>query len=104
MVFSPSNYLRGLGWSGPGTSLQPDNIHARVKPITVPQKKTLAGVGKDRDTAYPWWEMVFANVANKVSGVDKVRSMTFPPSCDSPFFSIRDHTDMCLESGKLAMI
>ena len=72
MVFSPAGYLRGLGWNGPGSSLQPNNVHARAKPITIPQKKTLSGVGKDRDTAYPWWEMVFATVATKVSG-DKVR-------------------------------
>lgn len=25
-------------------------------------------MGKDRDTAFPWWEMVFANVAGKVGG------------------------------------
>lgn len=77
MVFSPANYLRGLGWSGPGTSLQPDNVHARIKPILIPQKKTLGGVGKDRDTAYPWWEMVFATVAGKVKG-DNVSSSLLP--------------------------
>lgn len=68
MVFSPAGYLRGLGWGGPGVSLQPENIHARAKPITIAQKKTLSGLGKDRDIAYPWWEMVFATVATKVSG------------------------------------
>lgn len=68
MVFSPALYLRGLGWSGPGSSLQPENKHARVKPITVPQKNTLSGIGKDRDTAYPWWEFVFTTAVSKAEG------------------------------------
>ncbi|KAI5481301.1 hypothetical protein MNV49_004923 [Pseudohyphozyma bogoriensis] len=71
--FNPSNYLRGLGWTGPGTALT-DAPHARAKPVTVAQKKTLAGVGKDRDTSFAWWEMVFESVAKKSGGpVDNVK-------------------------------
>ncbi|KAM0749369.1 hypothetical protein T439DRAFT_327081 [Meredithblackwellia eburnea MCA 4105] len=68
--FSPAGYLRGLGWSGPGSSLN-NSPTARTKPVTVAQKKTLSGVGKDRDTAFPWWEMVFSAVANKAVSGDK---------------------------------
>lgn len=82
-VFSPAGYLKGLGWKGPGEGLN-DNPHARAKPITVPQKKTLSGVGKDRDTAFPWWEMVFATVATKVGG-DAVSALSRPPLPLSPF-------------------
>lgn len=71
--FSPAQYLRGLGWGGPGEGLN-DSPHARAKPVTVAQKKTLSGVGKDRDTAFPWWEMVFATVASKAASGEKVRS------------------------------
>lgn len=70
--FSPAGYLRGLGWGGPGEGLN-DSPNARAKPITVAQKKTLSGVGKDRDTAFPWWEMVFATVASKAASGEKVR-------------------------------
>ncbi|KAF8339970.1 uncharacterized protein EI90DRAFT_2907160 [Cantharellus anzutake] len=50
------NYLAQRGWKGKGTGLRPGGIS---KPITVVQKKTLAGVGKDRDEAFPFWEHVF---------------------------------------------
>ncbi|CEQ42511.1 SPOSA6832_04342, partial [Sporobolomyces salmonicolor] len=66
--FDSATYLRGLGWSGPGSSLN-NSPHGRAKPVTVAQKKTLSGVGRDRDTAFPWWEMVFSSVAGKVGGV-----------------------------------
>merc|ERR1712230_97565 len=62
MGFSSAQYLHGLGWRGEGTGLRKG---ALAKPITVAQKKTLAGVGKDRDTSFAWWEMLFHSVANK---------------------------------------
>lgn len=62
MGFSSAQYLHGLGWQGEGTGLRKG---ALAKPITVAQKKTLAGVGKDRDTSFAWWEMLFHSVANK---------------------------------------
>lgn len=71
--FNPSAYLKGLGWKGPGAGLN-DSPHARARPVIAAQKKSLSGVGKDRDTAFPWWEIVFANVATKVGSGDKVRS------------------------------
>jgi hypothetical protein len=75
--FDSATYLRGLGWSGPGSSLNNDPS-GRAKPITVAQKKTLAGVGRDRDTAFPWWEMVFSSVAGKVGG-GKVSRLSCSP-------------------------
>lgn len=65
MSFSPATYLRGLGWGGPGTPLT-DAPGARSKPVVVAQKKTLAGLGKDRDTSHQWWDDVFKAVADKV--------------------------------------
>ncbi|KAK4056454.1 hypothetical protein OIO90_002597 [Microbotryomycetes sp. JL221] len=69
--FSASAYLRGLGWKGPGTGLT-SAPHARSKPVLVAQKKSLSGVGKDRDESFAWWDAVFSNVANKVSTGSKV--------------------------------
>ncbi|GAA5913873.1 hypothetical protein JCM6882_004382 [Rhodosporidiobolus microsporus] len=68
--FDSANYLRGLGWSGPGFSLN-GSAHGRAKPITVVQKKTLAGVGRDRDTSFAWWDAIFTSVASKVGGEKK---------------------------------
>jgi hypothetical protein len=71
-TFDSANYLRGLGWSGPGSSLN-NSAGARAKPITVIQKKSLSGVGRDRDTSFQWWDAIFTSVASKVGGDNKVR-------------------------------
>ncbi|TBU44508.1 hypothetical protein BD309DRAFT_958301 [Dichomitus squalens] len=49
-------HLVAQGWSGKGTGLRSGAI---AKPITIIQKKSLAGVGKDRDEAFPFWDHVF---------------------------------------------
>ncbi|KAG0148017.1 hypothetical protein CROQUDRAFT_90759 [Cronartium quercuum f. sp. fusiforme G11] len=65
MVLNTTNYLTSQGWEGPGKGF---TASSRAKPITVLQKKNNFGVGKDRDTAYPWWDDVFSNVLNKIAG------------------------------------
>ncbi|GAA6006751.1 uncharacterized protein JCM10292_003485 [Rhodotorula paludigena] len=65
--FDSATYLRGLGWNGPGSSLN-NSASGRSKPVTVAQKKTLSGVGRDRDTSFAWWDAVFTSVATKVGG------------------------------------
>ncbi|GAA5857279.1 hypothetical protein JCM9279_002111 [Rhodotorula babjevae] len=65
--FDSATYLRGLGWAGPGSSLN-NSAGGRAKPVTVVQKKTLSGVGRDRDTSFAWWDAVFTSVAKKVTG------------------------------------
>lgn len=71
--FNPGDYLKGLGWKGEGKGLHEGS---RAKPVTVAKKTSLSGLGKDRDVAFPWWEMVFKNVAGKVGAgsSDKVSS------------------------------
>jgi hypothetical protein len=46
-------FLLSQGWSGSGSGLRNGAIS---RPITVTQKKTLAGIGKDRDEAFPFWD------------------------------------------------
>lgn len=53
-------YLVKQGWSGKGSGLRHGAI---VRPVTVAQKKTLSGVGKDRDEAFPFWDHVFEAAA-----------------------------------------
>ncbi|KAI0822009.1 hypothetical protein BC628DRAFT_1391941 [Trametes gibbosa] len=56
MPIDGHSHLIKQGWSGKGTGLRNGAI---AKPITVTQKKTLAGIGKDRDEAFPFWDHVF---------------------------------------------
>jgi len=49
-------YLAKRGWKGKGTALRSGGI---AKPINVTQKRTLSGLGKDRDEAFPFWEHVY---------------------------------------------
>lgn len=46
-------FLLGQGWSGTGNGLRKGAIS---RPITAPQKRNLAGIGKDRDDAFPFWD------------------------------------------------
>lgn len=66
-TFSPSSYLVGQGWAGPGTALKKGGLK---KPVTVAHKTNLKGIGKERDTGYAWWDDVFSMVANKKKGAD----------------------------------
>ncbi|TFK80885.1 hypothetical protein K466DRAFT_667450 [Polyporus arcularius HHB13444] len=49
-------HLVRQGWSGKGSGLRHGAI---AKPVTIIQKKTLSGIGKDRDEAFPFWDHVF---------------------------------------------
>ncbi|KAJ8456872.1 hypothetical protein ONZ51_g11865 [Trametes cubensis] len=60
MPLDGHTHLVKQGWSGKGTGLRNGAI---AKPITVTQKKTLAGIGKDRDEAFPFWDHVFQAAA-----------------------------------------
>ena len=46
-------YLVKQGWGGKGIGLRHGAI---ARPVTIAQKKTLSGVGKDRDEAFPFWD------------------------------------------------
>ncbi|KAJ2919165.1 hypothetical protein MD484_g1244, partial [Candolleomyces efflorescens] len=51
------------GWGGKGTGLRQGAIS---KPITIAQKKNLAGLGKDRDEAFPFWDHLFSAAASAI--------------------------------------
>lgn len=53
MPLDGHSYLVSQGWRGKGTGLRDGAIS---RPITVAQKKNLAGLGKDRDEAFPFWD------------------------------------------------
>ncbi|CDO71698.1 hypothetical protein BN946_scf184915.g42 [Trametes cinnabarina] len=56
MPLDGHTHLVKQGWSGKGSGLRNGAI---ARPITVTQKKSLAGIGKDRDEAFPFWDHVF---------------------------------------------
>ncbi|EMD39807.1 hypothetical protein CERSUDRAFT_121987 [Gelatoporia subvermispora B] len=53
-------YLVSQGWEGKGSGLRQGAIS---RPITISQKKSLSGIGKDRDEAFPFWDHVFEAAA-----------------------------------------
>ena len=53
MPLNGHSYLVGQGWEGHGSGLRKDAIS---RPLAIPQKKSLAGLGKDRDEAFPFWD------------------------------------------------
>ncbi|TFK40529.1 hypothetical protein BDQ12DRAFT_733762 [Crucibulum laeve] len=56
-------YLVAQGWGGKGTGLRQGAIS---RPLTIPQKKNLAGLGKDRDEAFPFWDHLFSAAAKSI--------------------------------------
>jgi hypothetical protein len=71
MPLDGHSYLVSQGWGGKGTGLRPGAIS---RAIAIPKKKNLAGVGKDRDEAFPFWDqsvpysiLLFASLIQLVS-------------------------------------
>ena len=48
-------HLVSQGWAGKGSGLRQGAIN---RPVVVAQKKTLSGIGKDRDEAFPFWDQL----------------------------------------------
>ncbi|KAF8158359.1 hypothetical protein B0H34DRAFT_797760 [Crassisporium funariophilum] len=63
MPLDGHSYLVAQGWSGVGTGLRQGAIS---RPLAIPQKKTLAGLGKDRDEAFPFWDHLFSAAAKSI--------------------------------------
>ncbi|KAJ6508636.1 hypothetical protein C8R45DRAFT_1208278 [Mycena sanguinolenta] len=79
MPLDGHSYLVSQGWTGSGTGLRQGAI---ARPLAIPQKKTLAGLGKDRDEAFPFWDHLFSaaskSIQIKISGDDSDDSDSEP--------------------------
>ncbi|KAH8090637.1 hypothetical protein HD553DRAFT_338331 [Filobasidium floriforme] len=64
MPLDTTEYLTSRGWKGKGTALKQGHLS---RPIAVVQKKTMSGVGKDRDEAVPFWDNIFASAAQSIA-------------------------------------
>ena len=53
MPLDGHSYLVKQGWTGKGNGLRHGSIS---RPLAIPQKRNLAGLGKDRDEAFPFWD------------------------------------------------
>ncbi|KIP10223.1 hypothetical protein PHLGIDRAFT_115680 [Phlebiopsis gigantea 11061_1 CR5-6] len=56
-------YLVSQGWEGKGSGLRHGSIS---RPVIIAQKKNMAGIGKDRDEAFPFWDHVFTTAASSI--------------------------------------
>jgi hypothetical protein len=63
MPLDSHSYLTSQGWSGKGKGLRDGSL---VRPLAIPRKRTLAGVGKDRDEAFPFWDHLFSAAAKAI--------------------------------------
>ncbi|KAG6918776.1 hypothetical protein DXG01_011967 [Tephrocybe rancida] len=63
MPLDGHDFLVAQGWSGKGTGLRQGAIS---RPLAIPQKKNLAGLGKDRDEAFPFWDHLFNAAAKSI--------------------------------------
>ncbi|KAF8158954.1 hypothetical protein K438DRAFT_1860668 [Mycena galopus ATCC 62051] len=63
MPLDGHSYLVSQGWTGSGTGLRQGAIS---RPLAIPQKKTLAGLGKDRDEAFPFWDHLFSAASKSI--------------------------------------
>lgn len=57
MVFNSNKFLVSQGWEGQGKALKKGG---RARPISVVQKKTMSGVGKDTYNGFEWWDALFS--------------------------------------------
>ncbi|KAF8195451.1 hypothetical protein BJ912DRAFT_847353 [Pholiota molesta] len=63
MPLDGHSYLVSQGWGGKGTGLREGAIS---RPLAIAQKKNLAGLGKDRDEAFPFWDHLFSAAAKSI--------------------------------------
>ncbi|KAG5638710.1 hypothetical protein H0H81_010692 [Sphagnurus paluster] len=63
MPLDGHSYLVSQGWTGKGTGLRQGAIS---RPLAIPKKKNLAGLGKDRDEAFPFWDHLFSAAAKSI--------------------------------------
>ncbi|KAG2071412.1 hypothetical protein BDR04DRAFT_1231197 [Suillus decipiens] len=64
MPLDGHSYLTSYGWSGKGTGLRTGAID---RPLAIPKKRNLAGIGKDRDEAFPFWDHLYSAATKAIT-------------------------------------
>ncbi|WFD21838.1 hypothetical protein MEQU1_000494 [Malassezia equina] len=68
MPLNTTHYLTKQGWKGHGTPLDGEKGRGLKKPLIIPQKRNLGGVGQNRDRAVEWWDDIFAVESDAPAG------------------------------------
>ncbi|KAJ1024924.1 hypothetical protein NDA18_004210 [Ustilago nuda] len=85
MPLNATSFLVSQGWEGVGVPLDGKAGKGLKKPLAITQKKTLSGIGKDRDRAYDWWNSIFTASAKCLSiGLSPSSSGASTPTLDKP--------------------
>lgn len=66
MPLNATTYLEQHGWRGKGVPLDGESGRGLKKPLALPMKRNLKGVGKERDRAVEWWDCLFEAGAKKL--------------------------------------
>ncbi|CDS00265.1 hypothetical protein, partial [Sporisorium scitamineum] len=83
MPLNTTNFLVLQGWEGVGVPLDGKAGKGLKKPLAITQKKTLSGIGKDRDRADDWWNSIFTAGAKSLSiGPSPASSGVSTPTLD----------------------
>lgn len=59
MPLNSTTYLTTQGWEGVGVPLDGVGGKGLKKPLAMPAKRGLKGLGKERDRAVEWWDCLF---------------------------------------------
>ena len=70
MPLNTAQYLTKYGRKGHGSPLDGEGGRGLKKPLLIPKKRSLSGIGQDRDRAVEWWDDVFAV---RIRATDKTR-------------------------------
>lgn len=74
MPLNATTYLEQHGWRGKGIPLDGEKGRGLKKPLALPMKRNLKGVGKERDRAVEWWDCLFEAGAKKLQTSPAVTS------------------------------
>ncbi|PWN96704.1 hypothetical protein FA09DRAFT_83036 [Tilletiopsis washingtonensis] len=73
MPMDTSQYMLAQGWAGAGVPLDGHGGNGLKKPLAIPQKRGMKGLGKDRDRAVEWWDCLFEAGAKTLAIADPSR-------------------------------
>lgn len=83
MPLNTTNFLVSQGWEGVGVPLDGKTGKGLKKPLAITQKRTLSGIGRDRDRADDWWNSIFTAGAKSLSiGPSPASSGASTPTLD----------------------
>lgn len=67
MPLNATSYLTARGWKGTGIPLDGQQGRGLKKPLALPMKRNMKGLGKERDRAVEWWDCIFEAGAKKLT-------------------------------------